>query len=122
MAPDVNSVEYWFERIRSKNTAVNDREYWDARSKQSPHDVNDRDYWEERCRKHDYARFTTKEDIARFRAAYMAEMLSYKDENGKQIFDEEYVRADTEAYDDDEIAMYIHTGNTPESLADIMSM
>jgi hypothetical protein len=71
----------------------------------------------------DYYKFVTAEEIARFREEYANVFRSYKDEKGNRIFSEEKVHFEAyEYYNDKEIAAYIHQGQTPKGLADIMSM
>jgi hypothetical protein len=86
-------------------------------------DKKDNEYWAMRCKLDDYYKFVTAEEIARFREEYANVFRSYKGEKGNCIYSEEEVRLEAyECYDDKELAALIHQGQTPEGLADIMSM
>lgn len=76
-----------------------------------------------RCKLNDAHKGISPDDVARFRAEYADIFRSYKDKNGCPIYTEEEVHFEAyKYYDDKEIAAYIHHGQTPEGLAEIMSM
>jgi hypothetical protein len=86
-------------------------------------DKKDNEYWAMRCKLDDYDKFVTAEEIARFREEYANVFRSYKDEKGNRIYSEEEVQFEAYKYlRDEKIAFYILHGQTPEGLADIMSM
>jgi hypothetical protein len=86
-------------------------------------DKKDNEYWAMRCKLDDYYKFVTAEEVARFREEYANVFRSYKDEKGNRIYSEEEVRLEAyECCSDRQIAAYIHQGQNPKGLADIMSM
>jgi hypothetical protein len=86
-------------------------------------DKKDKDFWAMRCKLDDSHKFVTAEEVTRFREEYANVFRSYKDKKGNRIYSEEEVHFEAYEYlKDDKIAFYILHGQTPEGLADIMSM
>lgn len=84
---------------------------------------NDSNFWAMRCKLNDYDKLVTPDEVARFREEYADAFRLYKDAKGNRIYTEAEVQFEAyEYYDDKEIAAYILQGQTPQGLADIMSM
>lgn len=80
-------------------------------------------YWADRCRLNDSYKFVSKEEVARFRDEYARIFRSFKNEKGERAYTDEEVNFEAYEYlDDNGIAELIHHGQTPEGLAEIMSM
>ncbi len=76
-----------------------------------------------RCRLHDYDKFVSKEEMAKFREDYANEFRTILDKRGNRIYDEEVIHFQAYEYlTDDDLAMYIYCGQTPAGLCDIMAM
>jgi hypothetical protein len=81
------------------------------------------EYWAERCRLNDCYKFVKPEEIARFRDEYAEIFRSIKDAKGNRIYSEKKVHFEAYEYlDDEDLAALIHQGQTPQGLADIMTM